>query len=95
MHTILFYDYVPDYLERRTACRAAHLAYANAALGRGELILGGAFDGEPYGAVLVFRGGSPEIAEAFAKSDPYVTNGVVAAWRTRLWNTVIAAPGIS
>ena len=46
----------------------------------------------PYpidGAVLLFRGDSPEAAEAFARSDPYVLNGLVTAWRVRVWTTVV------
>ena len=41
------------------------------------------------GALLVFRGQSPEVAEAFAKVDPYVTSGLVTKWRVRQWATVI------
>jgi len=89
MHVILFYDYVDDYMTRREAFRGAHLDYARAAQERGELALGGAFADAPNGAALVFRGDSTETAEAFAKADPYVTNGIVTAWRTRRWNTVI------
>jgi uncharacterized protein YciI len=39
----------------------------------------------------LFRGASPAAAEAFAKSDPYVTNGVVKSWRVREWTTVVGA----
>lgn len=31
MHYLLFYDVVPDYVERRAALRAEHLALAQAA----------------------------------------------------------------
>jgi uncharacterized protein YciI len=41
------------------------------------------------GAALVFRGPSPQAAEAFAQADPYVKNGLVKRWRVRHWNTVI------
>ncbi len=43
MHYLLFYDYVSDYLARREAYRAAHLAHAKPYLDRGEILLGGAF----------------------------------------------------
>jgi uncharacterized protein YciI len=89
MHTILFYDLADDYLTRRAAYRSQHLAFARAAFERGELALAGALADPADGAVLVFRGQSPETAEAFAKADPYVTNGLVTAWRTRKWNTVL------
>jgi uncharacterized protein YciI len=40
------------------------------------------------GAVLLFRGDSPAVAEDFARVDPYVTNGLVRKWRVREWTTV-------
>ena len=89
MHTILFYDFVDDYLTRRAAYRSEHLAFAQAAFERGELALAGALSDPADGAVLVFRGTSPDTAEAFAKGDPYVIHGLVTAWRTRQWNTVL------
>jgi hypothetical protein len=41
------------------------------------------------GAVFVFQGDSPAVAEEFAKADPYVTNGLVKNWRVRAWTTVV------
>lgn len=89
MHYLLIYDVVPDYVERRVAFRAAHLRHARAAEARGELVLGGALANPPDGAVLLFRGHSPEAAEAFAAADPYVVNGLVTRWRVREWMTVV------
>ena len=89
MHYLLLYDVVPDYVERRAPLRAAHVAYARASLARGELVLGGALANPVDGAVLLFRGDSPEAAEAFAMSDPYVLNGLVTKWRVREWTTVV------
>jgi len=89
MHYLLFYDVVPDYVERRGPFRAAHLAYARRAVDRGELVLGGALAAPADGAVLVFKGSSAAVAEAFAKDDPYVTNGLVTSWRVRAWTTVV------
>ena len=42
-----------------------------------------------FGAVILFQGDSPAAAEAFAKADPYVRNGLVTAWRVRPWKTVV------
>ena len=67
----------------------AHLKVARAAHARGELILGGALTGGADGAVLLFEGESPSVAEAFAAQDPYVTSGLVTHWRVREWVTVI------
>jgi uncharacterized protein len=89
MHYLLFYDVVEDYVERRTPFRGAHLLHARAAHDRGELILGGALADPVDGAVLLFRGSSPAVAEQFARADPYVRNGLVAAWRVREWTTVV------
>jgi uncharacterized protein YciI len=93
MHYLLFYDVPDDYVARRAQYRTAHLAHARLAYERGELVLAGALADPVDGAVLVFRGSSPEIAEAFAKADPYVTSGLVTRWRVRRWNTVIGDDG--
>lgn len=88
-HFLLFYDYVPDYLERRTAHRAAHFAHARAAEAAGHLVLAGACtDGDPIG-VLVFLAADRQVAEDFARTDPYVLQGVAASWRVREWTTVL------
>ena len=89
MHFLLFYDVVDDYVTRRVPFRAAHLAHARDALARGELVLAGALANPADGAVLVFKGSSPAVAERFATTDPYVTNGLVTAWKVREWSTVI------
>ena len=47
MHYLLFYDVVPDYVERRAPLRSAHLALGREALARGELVLGGALPTRP------------------------------------------------
>jgi hypothetical protein len=91
MHYLLLYDVVPDYVERRAAFREAHLALGRAAIARGELVLGGALADPVDGAVLLFQGDSPAAAEAFARADPYVTNGLVTKWRVRTWTTVVGS----
>jgi uncharacterized protein YciI len=90
MHYLLLYDTVPDFLERRAAFRDEHLRLAWAAHERGALELGGALD-PADGAVLLFRGDSPDAAEAFAAADPYVRHGLVTRWRVRAWKTVVGA----
>lgn len=89
MHYLLIYDVGPDYLEKRAPHRDAHLTLARAAAARGELVLGGAVDGGRAGSILLFKGDSPEAAEAFAKQDPYVKHGVVERWRVSEWTTVV------
>ena len=89
MHYLLFYEAEPDYEERRKPFRAEHLQHAQAAVARGELVLGGAFANPIDGALILFRGDSPAAAEQFATSDPYVVNGVVKRWFVREWTTVV------
>ena len=87
-HFLLLYDVVPDYVERRAAFRDEHLAKAWVSHANGGLVLGGALADPPDGAVLLFRGESKAVAEDFARTDPYVTNGLVTKWRVREWTTV-------
>lgn len=94
-HFLLFYEVVPDYLERRGAFRDAHLHHAWAAVERGELVLGGALTDPADAAILLFRAASREIVEAFARADPYVVNGIVESFRVREWATVVGELAIS
>jgi uncharacterized protein YciI len=89
MHYLLFYDVVPDYVERRAEYRAEHLALARAAHARGELVLGGALTDPVDGAVLLFRCDSTAPIEAFVAADPYVKHGLVTRWSIRPWTTVV------
>jgi hypothetical protein len=88
MHFLLFYEANEDYAARRSEFRREHLAKAWGASDRGELVLGGALADPADGAVLLFKGDSPAVAENFAKSDPYVLNGLVKRWYVRGWHTV-------
>ena len=89
MHYLLFYEAADDYVVRRTEFRNVHLKMGWDAVARGELVLGGALANPVDGAVLVFRCDSPEVAEKFAKADPYVTSGIVKRWYVREWTTVV------
>jgi len=88
MHYLLFYEFVPDYLERRGEFRNEHLTLAWESNARGELVLGGAYADPADGALLLFKGDSPAVAERFAESDPYVRAGLVTRWHVRAWTTV-------
>jgi uncharacterized protein YciI len=89
MHYLLCYDLAADYLERRAQFRTAHLQLAWQAQERGELVLAGALSEPADAAILMFQGDSPAAAEAFAKADPYVTEGLVRSYKVRHWNTVV------
>jgi uncharacterized protein len=88
-HYLLMYDVGEDYLQKRVALRSRHLEKAWQAHERGELVLAGALADPVDGAVLLFKGESPQVAEAFARADPYVANGLVVRWRVREWTTVV------
>jgi uncharacterized protein len=88
MHYLLFYEVGDDYVSKRVNFRDAHLEKAWKASASGELVLGGALSNPVDGAVLLFRGDSPEVAEKFARADPYVTSGAVKRWHVREWTTV-------
>lgn len=86
---LLFYDAVPEYVERRAEFRAEHLALAQIYLARGDLLLGGALANPSDGAALLFRGESPAAVEAFVAADPYVRHGLISRWRIREWAVVV------
>ncbi|QSX42338.1 YciI-like protein [Shewanella cyperi] len=91
MHYLLMYDVIDDYVARRAEFRALHLAHAKAAEARGELLLAGALAEPVDGAVLLFEADSPEVAERFARADPYVINGLITRWQVRPWTTVVGS----
>ena len=90
-HFVLTYELAPDYLDRRPEFRGTHLALAQAAVTRGELVLGGALTDPVDRAMLLFSSDSASVAEEFARVDPYVTNGLVTRWSVRAWTTVVGA----
>jgi uncharacterized protein len=90
-HFALVYDVVPGFVERRMPFREAHLQRVRDANARGELLLAGALGDPPDGALLVFRADAADVAEGFARADPYVLEGLVTGWRVRPWNVVIGA----
>lgn len=89
MHYLLYYEVADDYIARRAEFRNVHLKMGWEAAERGELVLGGALANPTDGAVLLFKGDSSEVAEKFAKGDPYVKNGLVRNWYVREWTTVV------
>jgi uncharacterized protein YciI len=85
----LFYEAVDDFMARRGAYRDEHLRMAREAHARGELVLAGALADPANGALLIFQGESPAAAEAFARQDPYVKNGLITGWKVRPWTVVV------
>jgi uncharacterized protein len=89
MYYILFYKTVENYLERRAPFRLDHLGLVKEAHARGELLIAGALAEPADGAVLIFKGGRPAVAEEFARNDPYVRNGLITEWSVRPWTVVV------
>jgi uncharacterized protein YciI len=90
MYYVLFYKTIDNYIEKRTPFREAHLRLANEARGNGTLILAGALADPADEALLVFKSDSPQVAEDFAKNDPYVRNGLIVQWKVRPWTVVVS-----
>ncbi|HTI34696.1 MAG TPA: YciI family protein [Miltoncostaea sp.] len=90
-HLILFYDYVPDIVERRPPHREAHLARIGEEVDAGRIVMAGALGDPPTGAAIVFAGAAPDEVEAFADADPYVRNGLVTGRRIVPWTVVASA----
>lgn len=85
---VLLNEVVDDYVTRRQAFRAEHLALAERWARDGKLVAGGALE-PPDATLLVFRVDSPAEVEAFVREDPYVRGGVVKSWRIREWKVVV------
>src|SRR5260370_7782000 len=85
----VFYDVVDDFVARRGAYREEHLRLAREAHARGELVLAGALADPADGALLIFQGESAAAAEAFARQDPYIKNGLVTKWKVPNWTLVV------
>ncbi len=83
---LLFYDYVEDIVERRAPHRPAHLELIGGWVRDGRILAGGATGDPPSGALIVFtESGDPE---EWVKLDPYVSEGLVTAWRVEPWTVV-------
>ena len=80
---MLFYDYVPDVLERRGPHREQHLGL----LRGGGCVMAGVLGEPPHGAAIVFT--TREEAEAFAAADPYIEHGLVTGWRIEPWTLAV------
>jgi uncharacterized protein len=88
-HYVLLYDVVDNFAARRTPHREAHLKRVREAHARDELVLAGALGDPPTRALLVFRSPDRSTAEAFARADPYVREGLVLHWEVHPWAVVV------
>ncbi len=94
-HFALFYEAVPDMMEKRTPHRPGHVALLKEYDARGQLELAGAFPTGVPGSLMVFRGETEQVAKDFAEADPYVQAGLITNWYVREWTTVVGEKALS
>ena len=86
---VLLYESADDVRSKAPLHFPAHVARWKTFQDQGTLLMIGTF-GNPLeeGSMAIFT--TREAAEAFARSDPFVLNGVVRCWSIREWNEAIA-----
>jgi uncharacterized protein YciI len=82
MRYVLIYDSADDVAQTAPVHFAAHRARWKDFQADGTLLLIGPYS-DQSGALAVFT--TREAAEEFARSDPFVLNGVVRAWSVKEW----------
>ena len=88
MKHLMTYRAVEDFLPLAQQNGPAHVARLQEFAARGVLLMAGPLDEPMNGdALAVFT--TREAAEEFIAGDPFVVNGVVAAWSVRPWNEVL------
>jgi uncharacterized protein len=79
---ILFYEYVPDIVERRAPHRESHLALIRRWYDEGRIVMAGGLGDPPHSGLLILRAEDPRAAaEEFVAEDPYQPAGLVTSWR--------------
>ncbi len=87
LFVIIGYD-GPDGARLRPSVRPAHLANLQPLVEQGRMVIGGPFtDGS--GSLMIVDMESQAAAEAFARTDPYVTQGVFARVEVRPFRKVV------
>ncbi len=88
---VLFYESADDVRTKAPQFFPAHVARWKEFQNQGTLLMIGTFaKAQEEGSMAIFT--TREAAEAFAKNDPFVLNGVVRRWSIREWNEAIAGP---
>lgn len=88
---ILHYKYVENYLEARRPYREAHMELARTAARDGLLRYGGAIEGPPWEALIVFDTDDRARVDAFVGQDPFVQHSVVSEYRIARWPIAVGA----
>lgn len=85
---VLFYESADDVRSKAPAHFPAHVARWKDFQRDGTLLMIGTFaNAQDEGSMAIFT--TREAAEAFARADPFVVNGVVRRWSIREWNEAI------
>lgn len=88
MRYVLFYDSADDVSMKAPLHFHAHRAHAIDFHARGTLLMIGSFaNPQEEGAMAIFT--TRDAAEEFARSDPFVLNGIVRDWHIRAWNDIL------
>ncbi|MEA2633768.1 MAG: uncharacterized protein QOH92_535 [Chloroflexota bacterium] len=87
---VLLYESADDVRSKAPMHFPAHVARWKEFQQNGTLLMIGTF-GNPQdeGSMAIFT--TRQAAETFARSDPFVLNGVVRRWSIREWNEAIAS----
>ncbi len=89
-HFALTYKLSAEYFARRDPFKDGHMSCIAQATASGGMVLAGVLGIPPTSAMYVFdRDGA---AEEFARTDPYVTGGVITDWSVASWIPVVG-PG--
>jgi uncharacterized protein len=79
---VLFYEYVPDVVERRGPHREGHLALIRRWYEEGRIVIAGGLGDPPHSGLIVLRVDDPQAAaEEFVAEEPYQPAGLVTSWR--------------
>lgn len=87
MKCVMFYETAADGLSKAPGQYPAHKARVDDFASRGLLLMVGTFANPAEGALGIFS--SREAAEAFARDDSFVLNGVVGAVTFKDWNEML------
>ncbi len=94
-YRILVYTYVDDIVDRRDPFRPGHLANIADAVTAGHVVIAGAVGTPPHSGHIVFADVADSVIEAFVAADPYMSAGLITAWRVEPWTVVATADGHS
>jgi uncharacterized protein YciI len=88
-HYMLYYQLVPDILEKRTPYKDEHMKILHE-LSSSGLVFVGAEMIEGFPAVFMFEGKDDSVLQDWLKRDPYLNNGLVLEYR---YNEIMIVAG--